>query len=88
MTVRTKPVRIFESDDAALSVLAGVLRRGRSEVLHAAIAEYLANHREELAGLFAATQRAVAAGDVDALARASAAALEHEIDSLVAGLPT
>lgn len=88
MATKTKPIRIFEADDNALTLVAGVLRRGRAEIVHAALVEYIANHREELAALFEETQRAIAAGDIEAIAKASAEALESEIDRLVAELPS
>lgn len=87
MTTRSKPVRIFDSDDAALTMIAGLLRRNRAEIVHAALAEYIANHREELAALFKESQRAIAKGDLEALAKVSAEGLEAEIDALVADLP-
>lgn len=88
MGTKTKPIRIFESDDSALTLVAGMLRRGRAEIVHAALAEYIANHRKELAALFEETQRAIATGDIEAVTKASADALESEIDRLVAELPS
>lgn len=88
MTTRTKPVRIFESDDNVLTMLAGMQQRGRSEVIHAALAEYVANHRGELSALFADTQRAIASGDIEAIARVAAASLDRTVDALVDDLPT
>lgn len=87
MPVRSKPVRIFEADDSALTLLSGLLRRSRAEVVHAALVEYLANHRAHLAGLFEDTQAALAKGDLDALARIASDALESDADRLAAELP-
>ncbi len=87
MTLRTKPVRLLESDDAILTLLAGALQRSRTEVAHAAIGEYVRSHSAELSSLFAAAQKAIAAGDVDALVAVAAPALDRELDALVAGLP-
>ena len=50
MTVRTKPVRIFESDHAPLRLLAELERRSPQEVFHAALAEYLVSHRDGACG--------------------------------------
>jgi hypothetical protein len=82
-----KPVRILASDDAALTVIAGLLQRGRAEVIHAALAEYILSHREELGSLFDETKAAIAADDLDALTKRAAAGLESQIDALVADLP-
>lgn len=57
--VRTKPVRIFESDHAPLRLLAELERRSPPGVFHAALAEYLVWHRDEVAAVFADTQRAM-----------------------------
>lgn len=87
MAVRTKPVRLLEADDAILTLLAGALRRNRTEVAHAAIGEYVRSHSRELSGLFGAAQKAIAAGDVDALVAVAAPALKRQLDDLVASLP-
>ncbi len=87
MPVRTKPVRIFETDHAPLRLLAELERRSPQEVFHAALAEYLDAHREELAAVFADTQRAIASGDLDALTSQLAASAEAQADALMATLP-
>jgi predicted transcriptional regulator len=87
MTTKSKPVRIFAEDDSALEELARLLRRTRAQVVHEALAEYLAYHREELTQLYNQTQSAIAAGDLEALARASASARQREIDAIMADLP-
>lgn len=87
MTVRTKPVRIFESDHAPLRLLAELEQRSQQEVFHAALAEYLVSHRNELAAVFADTQRAIAAGDLDGLTAQLAASAEAQADALMATLP-
>lgn len=87
MATKSKPVRIFAEDDRALAELTRLLRRNRAEVVHEALAEYLAHHREELTQLYDQTQQAIAAGDLAALARASAAARQAEVDVIMADLP-
>lgn len=87
MAVRTKPVRIFESDHAPLRLLAELEQRSPQEVFHTALAEYLVSHREELAAAFGDTQRAIAAGDLDALTTQLAASAEAQADALMATLP-
>jgi hypothetical protein len=87
MTVRTKPVRIFESDHAPLRLLAELERRSPQDVFHAALAEYLVSHRDERATVFADTQRAIASGDLDTLTTQLAASAEAQADALMATLP-
>jgi hypothetical protein len=87
MAVRTKPVRIFETDHAPLRLLAELERRSPQEVFHAALAEYLVSHRAELATVFADTQRAIASGDLDALTTQLAASADAQADALMATLP-
>jgi len=86
MATKSKPVRIFVEDDSALEELTRLLRRSRAEVVHEALAEYLAHHREELTQLYDQTQQAIASGDLGALARASAAARQAEVDAIMADL--
>lgn len=69
MTVRTKPVRVFESDIPPLRLLADMQQRSPAEVVHLALAQYLNDHKSELAPRLAESQRAVSSGDLDALAR-------------------
>ncbi len=87
MAIKSKPVRIFAEDDNALEELTRLLRRNRAEVVHEALAEYLAHHREELTQLYNQTQRAIASGDLATLARASAAVGQAEVDAIMADLP-
>jgi hypothetical protein len=72
MAVRTKVVRIFEADERALGVIAGVEHLSKAEVVRRALHEYMQNHRAELEGLFHETRKAIAAGDVDRLLALSA----------------
>ncbi len=69
MKLRTRPFRIFEADQAPLRLLAELRHVSPAEVFHKALAEYLANHREELSTAFTETQRAIAAGDLGGLTR-------------------
>ena len=83
----TKPLRIYEDDHAPLRLVAEIEGRGAADVVHAALTEYLSNHRDVLASAFSEAQAAVAAGDITALAaiagrsshrRAAAAKHRHE----------
>jgi hypothetical protein len=87
MATQSKSVRIFAEDDSALEELTRLLRRSRAEVMHAALAEYLARHREELTRLYDQTQQAIASGDLAALARASEAARQAEVEAIMADVP-
>ncbi len=87
MAVRTKPLRIFETDHAPLRLLAELERRSPQDVFHAALSEYLETHRDELAVVFSDTQRAIASGDLDALTAQLAASAEAQADALMASLP-
>jgi hypothetical protein len=87
MSNRSKPVRIFADDDIALAQLANLLRRSRAEVVHEALAEYLVSHREELSNLYQETQSAIASGDLERLAQASAPARRAEVDAIMAEIP-
>jgi hypothetical protein len=87
LAVRTKPLRIFETDHAPLRLLAELEHRSPQEVVHAALAQYLETHRDELAVVFSDTQRALASGDLDALTAQLAASAEAQADALMASLP-
>ncbi len=87
MAVRTKPLRIFETDHAPLRLLAELEHRSPQEVFHAALAQYLETHRDELAVVFSDTQRAIASGDLDALTAQLAASAEAQAVALMASLP-
>jgi hypothetical protein len=71
---RARTVRISEGDDSVLTMLAGLQQTDRAEIIHAALADYLSKHREELSARFAETERALASGDIDAVARATRSA--------------
>jgi predicted transcriptional regulator len=88
MATKSKPIRIFAHDDSALEVLAQLRRQSRAAVIHEALAEYLANHREELTRLYTETQRALAAGDIDRLVHASAATRDAEVDAIMTTIPS
>jgi hypothetical protein len=87
VAVRTKPVRIFEADHAPLRLLAELEQRSPQHVFHAALAEYLESHRDELVAVFTETQRAIASGDLEALTAQLAASAESQADALMATLP-
>jgi hypothetical protein len=84
MAVRTKPVRIFEADHGALRLIAEVERRGPADVIHAALAEYMSTHRNDLSGVFARAQAAFQSGDIAALADVLSSSNERTADDLVA----
>jgi hypothetical protein len=87
LAVRTKPLRIFETDHAPLRLLAELEHRSPQEIFHAALAQYLETHHDELAVVFSDTQRALASGDLDALTAQLAASAEAQADALMASLP-
>jgi len=86
MALATKPLRIFESDHAPVRLIAEIEQRSPADVVHAAIVEYLQRHRDELAEVFTATQRAIAAGDLDGLSRIAAGAAQAQADAAIARL--
>jgi hypothetical protein len=77
----------YERVYAPLRLLAELERRSPQEVFHAALAEYLESHRDELGTMFAETQRAIAAGALNALTAQLAASAEAQADALMATLP-
>jgi hypothetical protein len=68
--MRTITARVFESDVDRARVIGAVRQQSAHEVLHAALEEYVANHRAELEGRFQAVQAAVLSGDTDGLREA------------------
>ena len=69
MTVRTKPVRIFETDHAPIKFLAELQQQSPADVIHLAIAHYIHSHRDRLSEVFTKTQEAIATGDMEALTK-------------------
>jgi len=86
MAVRTKPVRILDADHGALRLLADLEGRSPALVIHSALAEYLERHREDIGTMFAEAQAAIAAGDLNELARQLEHSAERHVDELVAQL--
>jgi hypothetical protein len=84
MAVRTKPVRIFEADHGALRLIAEVERRGPADVIHAALAEYMSTHRDDLSNVFARAQVAFQSGDIAALADVLSSGNDRTADDLAA----
>jgi hypothetical protein len=82
----TKPVRIFEADHGPLRLIAQVEDRTAADVVHSALAEYLTSHRERLAEVFSATQRAIAAGDLEALVEIASRSVEAQVDAVMSDL--
>jgi hypothetical protein len=66
-TLATKTIRIYEQDVQPLRLIAEVEGCAAADIMHAAITEYVANHRDELASAFGQAQQAVRAGDLEAL---------------------
>ena len=86
-TTKTKPVRILTADHAPLQLLADVERRTPAEVVHSALAEYLATHRDELASVYGETQTLLRAGDIDGLTAALRRDAAPFIAEVASGIP-
>jgi len=86
-TTKTKPVRILTADHAPLQLLADMERRTPAEVVHSALAEYLATHREELASVYGETQVLLRAGDIEGLTAALRRDAGPFVAEAVAGIP-
>jgi hypothetical protein len=83
MAVRTRPVRVFENDLPPIRLLAEMQQHGSpADVIHVAVAEYIYNHREELGRVFSESQRAIAAGDLDAVSALLSPGAERLTDEL------
>jgi hypothetical protein len=65
----TTTARVFAEDVERARVIGAVRQQSAHEVIHAALEEYVANHRDELDELFRAVQNAVLAGSRDELQR-------------------
>ncbi len=87
MAIKTKPLRIFEADHAPIRSIAGARGMLAAELVHTAVEEYVINHRDELARIYAETQAALAAGDLGGLARSMAAAAADQVDEMMADRP-
>lgn len=87
MALRTKPVRIFEDDHAPLRLLASLKQQSTAETVHELLADYLAAHKDELSGVFARTQEAIAAGDLKALTEMLSASADSQVDAMMEHLP-
>jgi hypothetical protein len=86
VATKSKAIRIFANDDVAIEQVAGLLRRSRADVVHDALLEYLANHRDELTRVFEETQKALATGDLEHLATISVPARRAEADAMMADI--
>lgn len=69
-TTRTRPMRILADDVEPIRLLAGLQHATAADVVHAAIVEYFAKHRADLAAVHAETQDFIARGDIEGLAAA------------------
>jgi hypothetical protein len=76
--MRTITARVYEDDIERSRVLGAVRQQSAQDVLHAALNEYVINHRVELEGLFKAVQAAVLSGDSAGLREAFASEASHE----------
>ncbi len=63
----TKTARLYAADIDRAQVLAAVRGESPQEVLHAALNEYIDNHRGELDGAFRSVQAAVLSNDRETL---------------------
>lgn len=69
-TTRTKPMRIFAADHDPIRLLADLRREMPADVVHAALREYMVNHRDELAAIHAETRHFIETGDIEGLTAA------------------
>ncbi len=88
MAVRTKPFRIFESDIAPLRLIAELEQRSPQDVIHIALAKYVADNRSQISDVFDKTQTALADGDIDALSSLLSASARSRADELAKTLPS
>jgi hypothetical protein len=65
----TSPLRILSGDHQPIRLLAELEGITVAELVHRAVAAYMAGHRRRLADLSAGAQQMVATGDLDGLAR-------------------
>ena len=86
MAVKTRPVRIFEGDLPPIRLLAELQGGTPADVIHLAVAEYLHRHREQFAGVFTQSQKALASGDLDAVSQLLKAGVPKLADDLAADL--
>ncbi len=86
MALRTKPVRVLDTDLAALKMVASVEGRQPAQVIHEALGEYLENHRSHLMEVFAKAQNATASGNLDALTELLAPSAANHADALTADI--
>ena len=59
--------RLLAEDLERARLIGAVQNQGHQEVIHEALLEYVANHRDVLQGQFQQVQRAVLAGDRESL---------------------
>lgn len=70
----TKTARLYAEDVERAQMLAAVRRESPQQLLHAALNEFVENHRSELDGAFRLVQKAVLSNDRAELRRAFVAA--------------
>lgn len=88
MAVRTKPFRMFESDIAPLKLIAELEQRSPQDVIHIALAKYIADNGGHFADVFGKTQAALADGDLDTLSSLLSASANSRAEELHKGVPT
>ncbi len=66
----TTPLRVLTDDIAPVRLVAELRRVQPADIVHEALREYFANHKDDLAKLHAQTHAFIAAGDVEGLAAA------------------
>ena len=81
-TTRTKPMRILADDYAPIRLFADLRREDPAQIVHEAIVEVFAKHREDFARLHAETQGFIERGDIEGLA----AVMRAESDPVAARL--
>lgn len=67
-------------------MVASLEGRQPAQVVHAALGEYLENHRAQLVEVFSQAQKAIASGDLDALTQLLAASATTHADVLAADI--
>jgi hypothetical protein len=77
---------VLEADHSALRLVASIEGKQPAVVIHAALSEYIENHRDELVGVFARAQQAIAAGDLDGLTAMLNEATQQEAHDLHADI--
>jgi hypothetical protein len=81
-TTKTRPMRILADDYAPIRLFADLRREDPAQIVHEAMVDFFAKHREDLARLHAETQGFIERGDIEGLA----AAMRGDADGVAARL--